>query len=263
MRYGLLIAFCCFFSLAHALEIRVALSLPEGAAQVSSAASRGVHKGGLVAFNEDLAREICRRLSARCTVSSMPFSEILSSVEENRFDLGFGNYLRTPERERRVDFSEPIWRSSSRLLATPATIKRFSGNNGVGPSLENLHNARVACIEGTLQYAYLRSIAAAQGLKVVTVAAVGDTLKVLRENKADFVLQPVLSSFALIGREAPGSYEYVGPPLTENGMGGTVHIAMPKDSEALRRSVNLAISAMRSDGTFHRIVRRYFPMNLD
>lgn len=261
MRYCLLILLCCFGSLAQALEVRVALSLPDGMVQSASAA--GGQKVGLVAFNEDLAREICRRLNARCVVSRMPFSEILPSVEESRFDLGLGNYLRTPERERRVDFSEPIWRSSSRLVATPATIKRFASQGNAGFRLENLRNARIACIEGTLQHAYVRSIAAARGLELVSVAATGDTLKVLRENKADFILQPVLVSFALIAREAPGSFEYVGPALTEDGLGGTVHIAMPKGSDALRRSVNLAIFAMRSDGTFHRIVRRYFPMNLD
>ncbi|RIX48977.1 MAG: hypothetical protein D3M94_03485 [Rhodocyclales bacterium GT-UBC] len=262
MRYCLLLLFCCSLSIAQALEVRVALSLPEGPGQVQPTVGR-VAKGGLAAFNEELAREICRRLNARCTVSRMPFSEILSSVEENRFDLGFGNYLRTPERERRVDFSEPIWRSSSRLVATPATIRRFASGNGAGISLDKLRQARVACIEGTLQHAFLRSIAPAQDLELVTVASVSETLNVLRENKADFVLQPVLSSFALIGREAPGSFEYVGPPLTENGLGGTVHVAMPKGSDALRRSVNLAIAAIRADGTFHRIVRRYFPMNLD
>jgi ABC-type amino acid transport substrate-binding protein len=42
-----------------------------------------------------------------------------------------------------------------------------------------------------------------------------------------------------------------------------VHIILPKQKEALRRSLNQAIAEIRADGTGHRIMRRHFPVSLD
>jgi ABC-type amino acid transport substrate-binding protein len=67
----------------------------------------------------------------------------------------------------------------------------------------------------------------------------------------------------MLNREPPGAFAFVGPPLAEGGLGGTVHVALPKSDERLRLRVNQAIVAMRGDGTYHRIVRQHFPFHLD
>ena len=102
----------------QALDLRVALGVQD--VQVSQrvgASKNEIQGGGLTAFNEDLAREICRRMSARCITSNLEFVEILPGIEGQKFELGFGNFLRTPAREERVAFTDAIWRSSSRLVA--------------------------------------------------------------------------------------------------------------------------------------------------
>ena len=53
-----------------------------------------------MAFTDELAREICRRIRSRCSVSYVTFGEILPGVEDGSFDLGFGNFLRAPKREK-------------------------------------------------------------------------------------------------------------------------------------------------------------------
>ena len=73
----------------------------------------------------------------------------------------------------------------------------------------------------------------------------------------------MLSAYAVLNREPAGKFEFVGPPLADDGLGGTVHIALPKGDAALRQGVNQSLAAMRADGTFHRIVRRHFPFSLE
>lgn len=245
---------------AHAAELRVALGLQEGFVRPAAGKAQ---TGGLVAFNEELARELCRRLQARCTLLNLPFAEILPTVEEHRVDLGFGNFLRTPERERRVDFSDPIWRSSSRLLALSATARRYAGHPDGDLTPDRLRQVRIGAIVDTQQQAYLRDVAGDHGLVVVGIATMAETMNQLRDGKIDFALLPMLSAYALAAREPPGSYEFVGPPVTGHGLGGSVHIALPKGEDGLRKALNKAIAAMRADGSWHRIVRRHFPFNLD
>lgn len=249
---------------AGAAELRIALVAGgELSRQAGESAKGSRQSSGLAAFNEELAREICRRLNARCATVNVLFGDILPGIEAGKFEFGFGNFLRTPEREKRVAFSDGIWRSSSRLVATPATVRRFENRLGEEPELDNLRQARIAVVAETQQHAYLKQIAGAQELDVLPVGTTAEIFALLREAKVDFCLLPMLSAYAMFNREPPGTFEFVGPPLTDARLGGTVHVALPKSDDPLRLSVNQAIVAMRVDGTYHRIMRRHFPFSLD
>jgi len=249
----------------QARDLQVALGVQDAAQpRLPADANRGAAQaGGLTGFNEALAREICRRISARCSMVYLTFAEILPAVEAGRVELGFGNYLRTAEREKRVTFSEAVWHSSSRLLAKPTVAARLARKIQGEVTLDSLRGTRVAVVDGTLQHAYLRSIASARALTVMPLPTLADVLAALRQDKADFLLMPMLSAYALISREPPGSFDFVGPPIIDRGLGGSVHVVMPKQNEEMVQAVNQAIIALRADGTYQRIVRRYFPFSLD
>ncbi|MEF8731076.1 MAG: transporter substrate-binding domain-containing protein [Candidatus Accumulibacter meliphilus] len=125
---GPLLALCCAALLAAgsalALELRVVISRAAVNPQPVAGQATASRSTLLADFNLALAREVCRRLRARCEYSYAPFAEIIPGIESKRFELGFGNHLRTAAREAQVAFSNPIWRSSSRLLAFPDTALR-------------------------------------------------------------------------------------------------------------------------------------------
>ena len=262
---ALLLALCLVAGIAQASELKVAIGVQDPAQLAMSGNIIPPNMPGteLIAVNDDLAREICRRIHARCTVSFVPFNEVLPGVEDGRFDLGFGNLLRTPERDKRVAFSTPIWRSSSRLLGTPAVAEVFATRLGQPVSLDNLRDARVATLDGSLQLAFLNAIASQRGLTVVPRKTAQEVLETLRDNTADFGLLSVLSAYALLNRDTTWQIEFVGSAVADRGLGGTVHIALPRQNDALRHAVDQAIAAIRADGSYQRIARRHFPLGLD
>ena len=243
-----------FFAAAETPALRVAFSTQLGVNNSTP---------GLATFNRELAGELCRRIRVTCTFVDLPFQEILPGLEERRVEMGFGSYLRTAEREARVAFSEPIWQSSSRLVGTSQSGKRFAGKQGGTVALNKLHDARVVAILGSRQHAYLEAIAAEQNLKVVAATSIVELFSVLRAGQADFGLVVMLAAYTHLNEQPAEGFEFVGPPMHDRGLGGSVHIALPKDNVHLRQQVNKAIAAMRSDGTYHRIVRHSFPFNLD
>lgn len=260
MRFlGFILLFCTCLSVAQAADLRVAV----GPRDKLSPQSAGMYTASLSAFNEDMAREICRRMNRHCDMVYGPMGDILGEVEAGRIELGFGSFLRTPEREARVDFSAPIWRSSSRLVATPASVRQYTQQTGSAPSLARLHDVRVVAIRGSVQQIALQKMADENRLSLLEARTMLDSLDALREGKADFCLLPMLISYSMMSRNAPGQFEFVGEPLVDAGLGGTVHIALPKNREDLKDAVDKAIAEMRADGTFHRIVRRHFPFSLD
>ncbi len=266
LRLVLISGFLVLLSVAvDAREFNVALGVQDARPlSLPADPTRGAaQSGGLTGFNEALAREICRRAAARCKFSYLSFGEILSGVESAKFDLGFGNFLRTPEREKQVSFSSSIWRSSSRLLAKPDVALRKAIDLRTEVTIETLRNARVAVVDGTLQQVFLVAIASERGLQVMPYKTMAEVITALREDRADFLLMPTLSTFALVNRESAGSFEFVGPAVADRGLGGSVHIAIPRQKEDVLLAVNQAIAGLRADGTFQRIVRQFFPFSLD
>ncbi|MDR0777245.1 MAG: transporter substrate-binding domain-containing protein [Azonexus sp.] len=234
-------------ALASAASLRVALD--------DQMAALGDDKGNLTAFNEDLAREICRRLASLCEIDHIRYDDILPGVAAGDYDLGFGNYLRTPERERQVAFSRTLWYSSSRLV----------GRAGQPPDsdLATLRDARVTAIVGTQQHAYLQRLADKRPLTLLGVSTMADAFALLHDGEADFVLLPVLKTYVLLVGKPPGHYRFYGTPLVADGLGGSVHIALPKARNDLRHAVDRAISDMRGDGSYSRLIRRHFPFSLN
>lgn len=249
----------------QAADLRVAVRVQDEAqvAPYGELAPSSTPRADLVAATDELAREVCRRIRSRCAISYVTFGEILPGVEDGRFDLGFGNFLRTPEREGRVAFSDPIFRSASRLVGSPAAAKAFTARFGQPVSVDNLRGVRVAAMEGSQAQAFLDGIAAGRDLTVVATATTAAAFDALRDGSADFALMSIRSGYALISHDKSRRFGFVGPAVADHGLGDTVHIILPRHRDKLRRSVNRAIAEIRADGTGHRIVRRHFPVNLD
>jgi ABC-type amino acid transport substrate-binding protein len=231
---------------ASAANLRVALD--------DQMAALGSDGGNLTAFNEDLAREICRRLTTPCEVEHIRYDAILPGVAAGDYDLGFGNYLRTPERERQVAFSRTLWYSSSRLVGRAGQL--------ANSDLATLRDVRITAVTGTQQHSYLQRLADQRGLTVLGVDTMADAFDLLRDGDADFVLLPVLKTYVLLVGQPPGLYRFYGKPLVVDGLGGSVHIALPMARDKLRQSVDRVINDMRNDGSFSRLVRRHFPFSL-
>jgi ABC-type amino acid transport substrate-binding protein len=229
----------------------------QGTANGSSAQPAGTGP-----LKEELAREICQRLYRRCSYSSQRVGDILPGIEAGSFDLGFGMFLRTPERERRVLFSDAAWQASSRLLTTPGLAADYVASHGSEASLATLHGARVIALNGSAQHAALAARAEIQQLAVSGAATLAAVIAAVTAGEADFALVPVFSAYTVLRHDTTQPYEFSGPPLTGEGLGGSGHIALARGADSLRKKVNEAMTAMRADGTWQRIMRRHLPIGI-
>ena len=159
-----------------ALDLQLAIARTKAHGQTANAHPPPSRTTALVDFNLSLGREVCRRLGARCLFSYPEFAAIIPGIESKRYQLGFGSYLRTAAREKQVAFSDPLWRSASRLLAFAEVAEPFTAPAGGNLRLETLHDARVTAVIGSQQHAYLQRVATQQRLEVVGRATLGDCI---------------------------------------------------------------------------------------
>lgn len=247
---------------AVALELRVAIARATVLEAPSNAQAAPKRATLLADFNFALAREICRRLTAKCIYSYQPFAEIIPGIEDKRFELGFGNHLRTKAREAQVAFSNPVWQSSSRLLATPAVAEHFAHQPGSEVRLETLRDVRVTAISGSQQHSYLRRVANTQRLQVLDLATARECIEALNGGQADFALMYGLGAYLALDATAQSTPVFIGPGIIDHELGGSVHIVLAREDDKLRKRVDLALDDMRRDGSYPRLWRRYFPFDL-
>lgn len=266
----LLLAYCAALlgaGSALALELQVAMTVGYQSGKAATrgaaaAADSGARSSRIIEFNEALAREICRRINAKCVIAGVPFKDIIPGLESQRFQMGFGNFLRTPEREARVAFSQSLWNSSSRLLARRETVARRAATQSGELRLETLRDLRLAVLAGSQQELHVQGLAASQGLTVLATKSLDACLDAVRQGQADFALVPILNAYVLFDSMPGNALEFVGPAMVDNGLGGSVHIALAKHDRPLLLAVDGALEGMRRDGSYQRIWRQYFPFQL-
>lgn len=215
--------------------------------------SRREADGTLAGFNVEFGNALCRVLQVTCTMETAPFNRLIDEVAAGHYDLGLGNVLHTPEREKRLLFSVPYWRSSSSLL----------GLRGLPdlPLANAARERRVAVVRGSRQHEVLERLTGA-GATLLVVPTLEDLWSSLIDGRTEMVLAPTLKSVHFLLSDAGQRFETVGTPMTDDGLGGPVHMVFPPNRPDLKAVVDRAIAAIRSDGTYQLINRRYFPFDI-
>jgi len=209
--------------------------------------------GTLTGFNVEIMREACRAMKATCSFEEIPFQAITDDVSAGRYDFGLANFLRTPEREAKLTYSAPYWRSSSSFIGPVEAANT--------PGLEAIRGARVAAIQTSRQFSYVRRFEREMA-QLVPVTDLEELWEALRTRKADYGLVPTLAAFGFLLSDDGKRFSTVGTPIAEDGLGGTVHIVMPKGRSDLKAIVDEAIGAIRVDGSYQDVNRRYFPFDV-
>ena len=71
----------------------------------------------------DVVRHACIAAAVRCKFTELPFQRVLLYLEQGRPGFAALGFSKTPEREKFVTFSEPIWRDAPPVLLVRAADK--------------------------------------------------------------------------------------------------------------------------------------------
>lgn len=203
-------------------------------------------------FSVEFARALCAVMAAACRLEPTRFQDVLSGVVSGKFDFAVANVLRTPEREAQVDFSDHYFRSSSCFIGRPGMVA------GTAPG--DLAGRVIGVTAGSVQERWLR--AAYSGSVVMVLPSVSEATAALLDGTADLMLAPTMASFEFLISPEGGTFEIIGEPFHDQGLGGEVAIPLAKGRDDLRKRLNDAIAVMQRDGILDRVVLRYFPFRV-
>jgi ABC-type amino acid transport substrate-binding protein len=209
--------------------------------------------GELTGFMVDMARALCQAMQRECRLQPTVLADFLPGVVDGRYDFAVANLMRSPEREKQVDFTNRLWRSSS----------CFVGKAGlsVEQTLDTLKGKSIAVQKGSTQEKYLREhIEAFATIKTYPTNI--ERNAALAAGEADLTFGSTISHFAFLTSDSGKSFEIVSGPMFDQGLGGDVAIPLHKGRDDLRKQLNQAIETILRDGTYARITNTYFKANI-
>jgi len=210
--------------------------------------------GNPAGFNVDLARMICEEIKVQCTIQMRRFDTLLDAVSDNRGDAVIASIAATPETRRRVDFSDPYYRTPARFVS-----RRDTAIEELKP--EKLEGKKVAVVAGTAHEAYLKALFTEVELKPYpTVEA---ARQALQKGEVDLLFGDGISlAFWLNGTDSDNCCVFRGGPFIESRyFGEGVGIAVRRGNDLMRQAFNWALFRLWEKGRFTDLWLRYFPIS--
>ena len=210
--------------------------------------------GNWTGWEIDLMDALCKEAALDCVITPIAWDGIIPALTAGKIDAIMASMSITPEREEQIAFS-------GKDYSTPGAIVAEAGS-GIEPTNESLSGKVLGVQVSTTNQDYAEKHFPDAEIKTYqTQDEVNQDLYAGRIDAeiADLVtLQPFLESdngkacCEMMGTVAQ-DVEIYGP-----GIG----VGLRKDDTELREKFNAAIAAVRADGTYEEITKKYFDFDI-
>jgi len=232
-----------FFSAAAKAEtIRIAT---EGAYPPFNMKSKA---GKLTGFDVDIANALCAQMKAKCTIVAQDWDGIIPGLLAKKYDAIVASMSITEERKQKVDFTAPYYKNYLRFVARKGK-KLMVDKMGLKGKI-------VGAQRQTVSSKHLES----NYKDVVKIKVYGTQQAAwldLKAGRTDAVLADIYPAYDWVNKNK--RFAFVGQKIDINDQIG---IAVRKDDSALRDKLSAAIKAIRANGTYAKINKKYFPFDI-
>ncbi|MFD1802275.1 lysine/arginine/ornithine ABC transporter substrate-binding protein [Mixta tenebrionis] len=213
-------------------------------------------QGQLVGFDIDLANEICKRIGASCNYVESDFDALIPSLKAKKIDFIISSLSITEKRQQEIAFSEKLYAANARLIA-PKGAK-------LEPTPESLRGKNIGLLQGTTQETYANQYWRPKGVTVTPYANQDLVYQDLTAGRIDAAFQDeVQASEGFLKQPVGKDYAFAGPAVKDDKIFGVgTGIGLRKDDSELKAAIDKAFNAMRQDGTYDRIAKKYFDFNV-
>lgn len=209
--------------------------------------------GKLAGFDIDIARAVCARIKAECTLVQQEWDGMMPALSARKFDMIVASMTVSDERKKVADFSDPYYDVPSRWVAKAGAFKDHTAADFKGKKIIVLRNSpRAKHVADNYK-----------GSPVLRVAKETDIYLELAAGRGDIGFgSSVVSADAFLKRPEGKGFAQVGATVRLDGGGGGVGIAFRKGEDALRLKVNEALKSIKADGSYKRLADKYFDFDV-
>ena len=207
--------------------------------------------GQLAGFDIDIARAICAKEDLDCSITAQDWDGIIPGLLAHKFDAIVASMSITDERRKRVDFTEKYYQTPARFVARKGAALDFTKAGLKGKIL--------GAQRSTIHANYLND-----NYQDVADIRLYDTQENANLDLVSGRLDAVLADATVLAsgfldKPEGKDFAFAGPELKDpKWFGDGAGIAIRKGDDKLREVLNKGIEAIRADGTYDEINKKYF-----
>lgn len=201
-----------------------------------------VHTGFDIALTKAVAKQMGYE---KVEFVNVHFKDILTGLQDKKYDMAVAALSITPERERLVDFSEAYAEDGYKVIVNK--------NAQLGDDFAALAGKTVAVEEGS--YAEKLVKAQANGAKVIPVYDTEAGIKLVADGKADALVASKIVAGFFITHNYGDKVKFAGETVLHGDKYG---MAVARGNEELQKKVNEALKEIKRSGEYKNIYSSYF-----
>lgn len=211
-------------------------------------------KGEIVGFEVDYGNAICANLKLTCTWQNQDWDGVIPALLAGKFDVIFSSMNITQARAQKVAFSEMYY-------ATPPAFSTSMANKSNDVSPAALKGKSIGTQSSTIHANYLEKLYKDSEIKLYPTQ--DEPNQDLASGRLDYVMGDEIVTQDFIDKHGNGCCRIVGevkriPDIHGPGVGAAFR---PTDTD-LRDMFNKAIAALDADGTYDKLQKQYFAINI-
>jgi polar amino acid transport system substrate-binding protein len=204
-------------------------------------------EGEVIGLEPDMAQAIANGMGVKLRLETMPFSELLPSLEQGKIDMIMSGMTITSRRNLNVAFVGPYFKSGKAFLTKKKTIA------AVDDTIEiNSSNVKLAALKGSTSQLFVETV-----LFNTTLVAVNDYDEgvdlVMRDEVHALVADYPICVISVVRYPDKGLMS-VNAPFTYEPLG----IAMPANDPHLVNWTENFLNALKGSGALKQLKKQWF-----
>jgi len=202
----------------------------------------------LLGFDVDIGRALCEKMNVECEIIAQAWDGIIPGLVAGKYDAIIASMVPTEERSEMVDFTERYY--TTRLVvavAKDSTIADVSPGSMAGKS--------IGAQSGTAQANYIEENYGPAGATIKLYPTADEANIDMENSRLDAVVSDKFPLLFWLENDGSNCCKLLGEL---DGTEDPTSIAIRKNSEELKQQFNEAIQAIRADGTYDRLAKKYF-----
>ena len=206
-------------------------------------------------FDVDIAEALCNEIKRKCVYVEQVWDSMIPGLQAKKYDVIISSMSITEERQQVVDFTDKYYFTPSRIVVKTGTA--FT-------DLASLKGKKIGVLKGSTQEKYAMGELKPAGVSVVPYEAQDQVYLDIKSGRLDgTVADQVEVTGGFLSKPEGAAYGFVGPVLNEPKYYGTgVGVALRKGETALKDELNGAIKAIRSNGVYETVSKKYFSFDV-
>ncbi len=208
--------------------------------------------GRLVGFDVDIARELCARLKAECSFVAVDWDGLIPALQAGKIDILAASLTITDERRKHVLFTRKYYATPLALVARKEA--------GLATTDAAAYSGRTLGLQGqTWQADYAERTFAAAGAELKLYPSQAEAMLDLANGRVDAVLSDKIQLVDWMKGEGVACCVLIGDVPSTAAEAG---IAVRLEDAGLRDRLQDALDAIRADGAYNTIRKRYFDFDI-